>query len=384
MSLGPWEFVRRNRLHLVRTLILSEDLYSYLRQKRVLTEDLEETIKCEKKTSSQRGKLLDILPKRGEDAIEHFIEALIITEQEKLAKEINPSVTESILISKGINPDTLEKIQLYDKPEPAAASAAPIPTMSLSNNIDSWKHAVSAQTVEEDKNGVRTGTSRMVDLITTATDRINPRELLLFLTMMTTNFSTFDGILARHTDTTREELERIKRKFEPSYHKLGEILTGINYTTFILEIDVSKLPAEFSKLVEDISNYVKKKLDDDDFRDLAQLWVEQQPGQPIHTCTVVMKDVMLYNAETRNNALKWVKVALMLLMIEGSENRYISMKIIHDIPVFNMSRKVNVGMIDSCSRALTNIHRDALIDIVQRQQAQYISHPRDHRETSLY
>ena len=83
MSPAHADILRRNRVFLMHNLDVSIVLIQWLRSRRILTEEMVETIGCCRYATNTEKVvyLLDLLPRRGPNAFHQFVEGLIITNQ---------------------------------------------------------------------------------------------------------------------------------------------------------------------------------------------------------------------------------------------------------------------------------------------------------------
>jgi hypothetical protein len=93
MSQKDRDTLRSKRVLLVQNVIVNEELLSSLQASNILLDDMKEEIEGKKTRSSKVGFLLDVIVKRGKTAFEEFIKALVITNQEHLAKELDVNLT---------------------------------------------------------------------------------------------------------------------------------------------------------------------------------------------------------------------------------------------------------------------------------------------------
>ena len=75
----------RSRVYLVRNILDVPSVLRLLRRDRVLTEDMQESIEIKPTRTARVAALLDLLPRRGSQAFDRFVRALIQTEQEDCA-----------------------------------------------------------------------------------------------------------------------------------------------------------------------------------------------------------------------------------------------------------------------------------------------------------
>lgn len=107
-----------NRLVFVRNLNI-DSILPYLRSSNILTLSMEEQCMSEKTTAGRNGYLLDMLPRRGPNAIPCFINALIETNQHHLAilLDANVIVQPSIKIDQVFNwlKTTIQSLQPLER-----------------------------------------------------------------------------------------------------------------------------------------------------------------------------------------------------------------------------------------------------------------------------
>jgi len=86
------DILNKNRFALVNGVQVTEGLLSCLRVDYTLTHELQEIIQSKPTNSERVGALLDILERRGPNALDRFIFALTETDQDFMARSLNLAI----------------------------------------------------------------------------------------------------------------------------------------------------------------------------------------------------------------------------------------------------------------------------------------------------
>jgi len=89
VTIYPRDILNQHRLTLVLGVQVTEVLLSCLRTDYTLDQELQERIQSKPTNSERVGALLDILERRGPNAVDRFIFALIQTDHDIMARKLN-------------------------------------------------------------------------------------------------------------------------------------------------------------------------------------------------------------------------------------------------------------------------------------------------------
>lgn len=100
-TMGPYSMsdedrnkLKKKRLFLINNMELSEEFFAYLLQEDILTEEKYRRLKLPILTEKEKaGQFLDYIVKRGPKAFDRLIYALVQTDQERVAFELDPNFT---------------------------------------------------------------------------------------------------------------------------------------------------------------------------------------------------------------------------------------------------------------------------------------------------
>lgn len=88
--------LRRNRVFLLKNVMINDLLFDHLQEDNIITEDMREYIFNNTTTRRRIGELLDIIPKRGPKAYECFIKALVASDQYNTARFLEEAARQSV------------------------------------------------------------------------------------------------------------------------------------------------------------------------------------------------------------------------------------------------------------------------------------------------